>query len=119
MGQNGSLISVVIPAYNRADKIEAAVKSVQDQTYSNLEIVISDDGSTDNTKDVVTAMMAQDSRIHYIKAEANRGAQAARNAGIKAARVPALVADGRPALGLRDFFDIRTHEVLQPLGVRR
>ncbi len=80
------LISVVIPAYNRADKIPLAIKSVQKQTYSNWEIIISDDGSTDTTGAVVEKMMAQDHRIRLIQHQANAGAQAARNAGIKAAK---------------------------------
>jgi glycosyltransferase involved in cell wall biosynthesis len=80
------LVSVVIPAFNRARTIEAAVKSVQAQTYANWEVIVSDDGSTDNTKEVVGRMIASDGRIRFIGYEKNRGAQAARNAGIKAAK---------------------------------
>lgn len=79
------LVSVVIPAYNRAGTIEASVKSVQAQTYSNWEIIISDDGSKDNTKQVVEEMIKGDNRIKLITRGTNAGAQAARNAGIKAA----------------------------------
>jgi glycosyltransferase involved in cell wall biosynthesis len=80
------LISVVIPAYNRADKITLAVKSVQKQTYPNWEIIVSDDGSTDNTGAVVEKLMMEDARIRLIQHQTNGGAQAARNAGIKAAK---------------------------------
>jgi glycosyltransferase involved in cell wall biosynthesis len=80
------LISVIIPAYNRADKIPIAIKSVQGQSYPNWEIVVSDDGSTDNTGEVIEQMMVHDSRIRLIRHETNAGAQAARNAGIKAAK---------------------------------
>lgn len=44
------LISVIIPTYNRRDKVTYAVKSVLDQTYSNIEVIIIDDASTDNTE---------------------------------------------------------------------
>jgi glycosyltransferase involved in cell wall biosynthesis len=80
------LISIVIPAYNRADKIEASIKSVQDQTYPHWEIIVSDDGSKDNTKAVVEKAMVRDHRIQLISREKNAGAQAARNAGIRASK---------------------------------
>jgi len=80
------LITVVIPAYNRADKIPIAIKSVQQQTYPNWEIVVADDGSGDGTAAAVEQMMKEDSRIRLIRHETNLGAQAARNAGIKTAK---------------------------------
>jgi glycosyltransferase involved in cell wall biosynthesis len=86
MNFDQSLVSVVIPAYNRADKIEASIKSVQAQTYPHWEIIISDDGSKDNTKEVVDGLIAKDNRIRLITHQPNRGAQAARNAGIKASK---------------------------------
>lgn len=76
-------ISVIIPTYNRADKIEKAVRSVLDQTYSNVEVLVIDDASTDNTRDVVESI--QDRRIRYIRMEQNGGASAARNAGVSCA----------------------------------
>ncbi len=81
----GPLVSVVIPTFNRAGMIEAAVQSVQAQTYPHWEIIISDDGSNDNTRDVVNKLMGSDNRIRFVTRETNAGAQAARNAGIKAA----------------------------------
>lgn len=79
------LISVVIPAYNRADKIEASIRSVQAQTYPYWEIVVSDDGSKDTTTAVVRRLMAEDNRIRLLTREKNAGAQSARNAGVRAA----------------------------------
>lgn len=76
-------VSVIIPTYNYASFLGEAVQSVLDQTYTDFEIVIIDDGSTDNTRDVVGNF--QDSRIRYIYQE-NRGLSAAENAGIKASR---------------------------------
>lgn len=80
------LVSVVIPTFNRAGMIEAAVQSVQAQTYPHWEIIISDDGSTDNSRAVVQKLMGRDNRVRFVTRETNAGAQAARNAGIKAAR---------------------------------
>ncbi len=76
-------ISVIIPTYNRAALIERAVQSVLDQGYPELEVIIVDDCSSDNTEAVVTAM--NDPRVKFIKHTENRGANAARNTGIKAA----------------------------------
>ncbi len=59
------LISVLMPTYNRAHMIGKAIKSILEQTYSNLQIVIVDDGSTDNTKGVVEQF--NDSRIDFYK----------------------------------------------------
>jgi glycosyltransferase involved in cell wall biosynthesis len=71
------IVSVVIPTYNRANVIQRAVDSVLVQTYKNIEIIIIDDGSTDNTKDLV-----KDLNVKYIKTD-NMGVSAARNLGVK------------------------------------
>lgn len=72
-------VSVIIPTFNRARTIEKSVKSVLCQTYSNLEVIIVDDGSTDNTRELIESL--NDSRIKYIYQE-NAGACAARNRGV-------------------------------------
>ena len=77
------LISVVIPTYNREKFIKNTIESVLNQTYQDFEIVVVDDGSTDNTKDVVASI--KDKRIRYIYQE-NKGAQAARNKGLNNAK---------------------------------
>ena len=77
-------VSVVIPTYNRAPLIGRSIKSVLNQTYQDFEIIIVDDASTDDTKEVVTAF--NDERIRYIRHDKNKGEAAARNTGIKAAR---------------------------------
>lgn len=77
------LISVVIPAYNREKTIKKAILSVLSQDYKELEILVVDDGSTDNTSKVVKSI--NDSRIKYIY-QKNEGACAARNNGITKAR---------------------------------
>lgn len=75
------LISVIIPMYNTGDYIEQTVKSVLAQTYSKLEVVIVDDGSTDNSAEIVEALKMNDSRIKYIY-QKNQGVSAARNNAI-------------------------------------
>ena len=78
-------VSVVIPTYNRSQFIEQAVQSALAQTYRDLEVIVVDDGSTDDTPIRVAALMAGDSRVRYERHPVNRGAQAARNTGIRVA----------------------------------
>ncbi|WP_052353764.1 glycosyltransferase family 2 protein [Neobacillus jeddahensis] len=73
-------ISVVIPTYNRADLLPKAVKSVLEQTLQPLEIIIVDDLSTDNTKEVVESF--QNEKITYVLNSRTKGANGARNTGI-------------------------------------
>lgn len=82
MGINSPKVSVIIPTYNRAIHIGRAVESIFTQTYQDFEIIIIDDGSTDNTKDV---LFGYHDRIKYIY-QTNKGVSSARNRGIKEAR---------------------------------
>jgi len=77
-------VSVIIPTYNRAHVLKRSIQSVMNQTYKELEIIVVDDGSTDDTKDLINKLQQQDERIKYIRHDKNRGAAAARNTGIKA-----------------------------------
>jgi virginiamycin A acetyltransferase len=79
------LVSAVIPAYNRQTMIVRAIESVLNQTCPVDEIIIVDDKSTDRTVEVVGGQMARDKRIKLFCHPTNKGAQAARNTGIKAA----------------------------------
>jgi len=79
-------VSVIIPTYNRARLIGRAVRSVLAQTYTDFEIIVVDDGSTDDTLAAVQALAQTDDRVLYLRHETNQGAQAARNTGIQAAR---------------------------------
>jgi len=80
--------TIVIPSYNRGHIVGRAIESVLNQSYSDFEIIVVDDGSTDNTKEVVCQYM--DSRIHYFFQE-NSGVSAARNTGSKLAKGDYLV----------------------------
>lgn len=82
--QDGELISVVIPAYNRAATIRRAVSGVLAQSYPNLEVIVVDDASTDDTAAMVAAIA--DPRVRLIAHARNRGAAAARNSGVQAAQ---------------------------------
>ena len=77
-------MSVVIPAYNASRTIEETLESVINQTHSNLEVLVVDDGSTDETMEMAQSFAARDQRIQLIR-QANGGVAAARNAGIAAA----------------------------------
>lgn len=79
------LISVIIPAYNVEPYIERCLKSVVNQTYKNLEIIIINDGSTDNTPFLCDKWEKQDKRIRVIHKE-NGGLSSARNIGIENAQ---------------------------------
>jgi len=76
------LVSVVIPTYNRSALLHDSIKTVLDQTYNNIQIIVVDDGSTDDTSDVAYKLR---DKIVYLK-QANSGPGAARNAGIRKAK---------------------------------
>jgi len=76
-------VSVVIPAYERADIVGRAIDSALAQTVSDLEVLVVDDGSSDDTETVVAGY--DDERVHSLAHETNRGVSAARNTGVEAA----------------------------------
>jgi len=76
-------ISVIIPTYNRYHLLACAIESVICQSYTNIELIIVDDNSTDDTEQLVKEYINKDSRVKYLKHDGNRGANAARNTGLK------------------------------------
>jgi len=82
---NNPLISVIIPAYHASEYIGRTLTSVINQSYQNFEILVVDDGSTDETASIVSHFAGLDSRIMLIQ-QANQGVAAARNHGIKVAQ---------------------------------
>lgn len=83
MHENSSLVSVILPTYNCARFLQESVGSILSQTYHPYEIIVVDDGSTDNTKEVLQTFMP---RIKYLPFEQNKGLPKARNIGIQSAR---------------------------------
>lgn len=78
-------VSVIIPTYNRALMVKDAIQSVLDQTYTDYEIIVVDDGSTDDTSRVINGLRSYSRKVHYIH-QGNKGRSAARNIGVRAAR---------------------------------
>ncbi len=76
------LVSIIIPTYNVENYIAKGIESCINQTYKNIEIIVIDDGSIDNTCKVVEEYLKKDNRIHLYKKE-NTGVSATRNLGIK------------------------------------
>lgn len=78
-------VSVITPSYNSSPHISEAIASVINQSYSNWEMIIVDDCSTDNSIELIQSFVDQDSRIKLINLPENSGAAIARNTAIKAA----------------------------------
>jgi glycosyltransferase involved in cell wall biosynthesis len=83
---NQPLVSVILPTYNRAHIIIKSVQSVLTQTYHNFEVIVIDDGSTDNTKEIIMNIACKDSRLKYFRNDENKGPSVTRNVGINLAR---------------------------------
>lgn len=79
-----SLVSVIVPTFNRSYCLARTLDSALAQTHGNLEVLVVDDGSTDDTRELIQARYANESRVRYIHQE-NLGVAAARNTGIGAA----------------------------------
>ncbi|GAA4226179.1 CDP-glycerol glycerophosphotransferase [Streptosporangium album] len=81
--------SVVVITYNDAARLPRAVRSVLEQSLRNVEVIISDDGSTDGTERVVRALQREDPRVRYLRTDVNSGGCGGpRNRGVAAARAP-------------------------------
>lgn len=78
-------VSVIIPTYNRAQVIHRSLDSVLNQEYNNWELIVVDDHSTDNTRQIIEEYIKKDSRIIYCENENKKGPAGARNTGIKKA----------------------------------
>lgn len=82
--REAGLVSIIMPSYNTAPYIKQTIQSVLDQIYTNWELIIVDDCSTDNTDEIVDAI--KDSRIRYFKNEKNSGAAISRNKALREAK---------------------------------
>ena len=99
--------SIITPTYNRAHTIERAIKSMQSQSYTNWEMIIVDDGSTDNTEEILRPYLKSDNRIKYIKVKQNGGVGKARNIGFK------NISDDTDWVGFLDSDDIFVYNALE------
>jgi glycosyltransferase involved in cell wall biosynthesis len=82
-----AVVSVIIPTFNRAQKVVRAISSVLSQAFTDVEIIVVDDGSTDGTKKEVEQF---DDRVTYVAHSSNLGVSAARNTGIKRSGAPLI-----------------------------
>ncbi len=80
-----ALVSIITPSYNSAKFIAETIQSAQNQTYQNWEMIIIDDGSSDETESVVLSLSQNDNRIQFHKLNQNSGPAIARNTGIEKA----------------------------------
>ena len=80
------LVSVVIPTRNRATRLAAAVASVERQTWPSWELIVVDDGSVDDTPDVLASIAERNERVRVVRHDESQGGSAARNHGIDIAR---------------------------------
>ncbi|NJY63957.1 glycosyltransferase family 2 protein [Salinimicrobium sp. CDJ15-81-2] len=94
----GTLVSIVIPTYNRGNILPVAIDSVLKQTHSNWELILIDDGSTDNSREVVEPYLTDERITYYFKD--NSGVSAARNKGIDLANGQYII-----FLDSDDYFD--------------
>jgi glycosyltransferase involved in cell wall biosynthesis len=81
---NNPLVSIIIPTYNAADYILVTLKSIFEQTYRNWEIIIIDDGSTDQTSEKIATFLSSNNIFYFF--QENQGVAAARNYGISKAK---------------------------------
>ncbi len=82
--KNNPLISVIIPTFNREKFLESTIESVFNQSYKNIELIVVDDGSTDNTEQIINSM--DNNSILYIKLNKNMGCSFARNIGFHSSK---------------------------------
>ena len=80
------LISIITPVHNSEKFISETIKSVQEQTYTNWELILIDDGSIDSSVSIIIEIISKDARISLIVNETNSGAAITRNKGIKKAK---------------------------------
>lgn len=83
---NEPLISIIMPVYNSADYLVQALNSCLNQSYPNIEIITVDDGSTDNSVNIIKEIMNQDPRIKLFFTSSNQGPAMARNIGLGQAK---------------------------------
>lgn len=105
------MISVIIPTFNRGDCILGSVNSVLSQTYQDLELIVVDDCSTDNTEQVFKDF--KDPRVRYHKLDRNGGAPRARNIGVQMSRGEYVAFQDSDDIWLEDKLEKQMHFLLE------
>ena len=104
-----NLVSVIVPVYNVELYVKEAIASILAQTYNNLEVIVINDGSTDNTANIVEALKASDSRIVFINNPTNQGVGYARNCGLREAKGEYLAFLDGDDIWLPDKIELQLH----------
>lgn len=99
-------ISIIVPMYNAASSIERCLKSILRQSYENIEIILINDGSVDNSLEVASKLAASDSRLHIINIK-NQGVSNARNIGIDTSNGDYII-----FVDSDDYIDLKMIEIL-------
>ena len=86
MPNDSPLVSIYIPTYNRLDILKRAIRSVLDQSYAKLELIVVDDCSTDSTNEYLEDLSKRDFRLVHLRNSDNQGACVSRNRAIEYAR---------------------------------
>jgi glycosyltransferase involved in cell wall biosynthesis len=76
-------VSIIVPIYNASEYLSRSIESILNQSYKNIEIILIDDASSDNSKDIIKEYALKDSRIKPIYSEVNQGVSKTRNLGLK------------------------------------
>lgn len=100
------LISIVVPIYNTDSYLEKCIKSIINQTYKNLEIILINDGSTDNSLNIINKYKKQDNRIRVLN-QSNKGLSECRNIGIKKSKGEFIA-----FIDSDDYVDLKYIEIL-------
>lgn len=82
IGSSTQKVSIILPVLNSENTLQRAIESIQSQSYPHWELLIIDDGSTDKTKEIVSQMASEDSRIRLYQNKKNQGVAYARNVGL-------------------------------------
>ena len=104
-------VSVIIPVYNTEEYVEEAVRSIMNQTLMEIEIIIIDDGSTDNSLTIIEKLASEDNRIQYFS-QTNKGQSVARNVGIEIATGEFLYFMDSDDLLEEDAFELCYHRCI-------
>ncbi len=104
-GINQTMISVIIPVYNTAQYLQRCISSITENTYKNLEVICINDGSTDNSLDILNEIAQKDERIKIIN-KVNGGVSTARNRGLQEAKGDYVCFIDSDDWVHREFFEI-------------